>query len=163
MTQALGDDTGWVKLGSALRVGARKLGVVCYGPDRNGMVTLLLEAALARPSEAELEASPWIAECGPVWAKVGSPALVKCDDGPKVGAVSEGPDMKGNVRPTWPNSSVSDPINAAVLARRHASKPLSAMTSEDWISVSNWPAPSGMLAATAPCATCFGHHLRQTA
>eukprot|EP01046_Picozoa_sp_COSAG06_P062479 COSAG06_NODE_14113_length_1188_cov_15.048174_1_plen_156_part_10 len=82
----LGEDTGWVKVGTALRAGKSSLGVVCDGPNSDGHVKLLLEdasdtgyikaSALARPSEAELAAAPWLAE--PMlgedtgWVKVGT-------------------------------------------------------------------------------------------
>ena len=104
----LGDDTGFVKSGSALKMGARKLGVVWTGPDletRDDRVKLILEdgsmtikikaAALARPSEAELEASRWTAECWVMWVKLGAPA--KRDDG-ALGVVREGPDEYGGVQ-----------------------------------------------------------------
>eukprot|EP01046_Picozoa_sp_COSAG06_P028272 COSAG06_NODE_2536_length_6709_cov_42.478669_6_plen_363_part_00 len=78
-----------MKAGAALRAGNR-LGVVCDGPDKYGYVKLLREdgsttawinrSALARPSEADLAAAPWLervlgdADTG--WVKVGTPLLV---------------------------------------------------------------------------------------
>ena len=37
----LGEDTGWVKVGTALRAGKSSLGVVCWGPNSSGYVKLL--------------------------------------------------------------------------------------------------------------------------
>eukprot|EP01046_Picozoa_sp_COSAG06_P057667 COSAG06_NODE_11313_length_1529_cov_93.725175_4_plen_74_part_01 len=58
--------------GDAARQEDGTLGVVCYGPNYRGDVKLLREdgsttdwikpSALARPSEAELAAQPWLAE-----------------------------------------------------------------------------------------------------
>lgn len=61
-----------LKLGEPARREDGALGVVCYGPDYNIEVKLLFEdgtttrgiklATLARPSAAELTASPWLTQ-----------------------------------------------------------------------------------------------------
>jgi hypothetical protein len=95
----------WVKVGAAARQEDGTLGVVCYGPTSSGTVKLLLEdgsttdpikpSALARPSEAELAAAPWTAECWVHWVKVG--AAMRQQDA-TLGVVCYGPNRDGNVK-----------------------------------------------------------------
>eukprot|EP01046_Picozoa_sp_COSAG06_P016245 COSAG06_NODE_1070_length_10820_cov_4.675494_1_plen_438_part_10 len=120
----LGEDTGWVKVGTALRAGRSSLGVVCDGPDYDGRVELLLEdgsttgsikaSALARPSEAELAAALWTAECWAVWVKVG--AAARREDG-TLGVVYDGPDYKGEVKLLLEDGSTTGFLLASALAR----------------------------------------------
>ena len=83
------------------------LGVVCYGPDSSGYVKLILEdgsitgtikaSALARPSEAERAAAPWLAEPrlgeDTGWVKVDTALRA----GNRLGVVCDGLNDSGNV------------------------------------------------------------------
>eukprot|EP01043_Picozoa_sp_COSAG02_P013700 COSAG02_NODE_553_length_20425_cov_17.986372_9_plen_452_part_00 len=114
--------------GDAARQEDGTLGVVCYGPDSDGDVRLLLEdgsttdwinpSALARPSEAELAAAPWLAECWAAWVKVG--AAVRREDG-TLGVVCDvvcyGPYSNGDVKLLLEDGSTTGYIKASALAR----------------------------------------------
>ena len=49
----LGEDTGWVKVGTALRAGKSSLGVVCYGPDEDGVTAQDLAARRGHAATAK--------------------------------------------------------------------------------------------------------------
>ena len=173
LTKVLGQDTDWVQLGSALRIGAHTLGVVCdadflassgwkgesvvkllYG-DGSVSQTYIDTGALARPSDNELMGAPWLTEpklqADISWVTVGSELRA----GPcKVGKVTSGPDSDGKVRLTWADGSVSYEVAAAVLTRPLASDLLQAIREEQWSTIT-------ALANEAACVEqdCRGDHV----
>lgn len=144
LTQVVGEDTGWVERGSALRMGARALGVVCSDPDEDGEVKLLLEdgsmtgyiraAMLAKPSEAELSEAPWAV------GLLTDEDMEKVKKGTqlrrtyRVGAATADP-ADGKVRLAWPDGSVSDWLSLVACGRPFAHKLLPVIEAEHWDAV----------------------------
>ena len=128
-THGMGGHAERFALGDAARLEEDgTLGVVCGGPTRDGNVSLMREDAsttgymqpslLARPSEAELAAQPWLAEPrlgkDTWWVELGTALRAGSST---LGVVCEGPDRDDNVKLVLEDASSTGYIKASLLVR----------------------------------------------